>query len=121
MCDSTTPPAATAGDRPPCPPWCHPESCEVTEGDVTHYSQTVLVATADGQIGLTLFRIDDRREPEYWNRTPLLQLYVENTQLAGDAAGVEPLCALTELALDAVPGLIDALAVHLLRGRGLTR
>ena len=123
MSDSTFPPATTAGDLPPCPPWCDPQFCEVTESDTTHYSRTVSVTTADGEIGLTLFRIDDFREPEYWDRAPLLQLYVENTQLAGDAAGVEPLHALTEVPLDAVPGLITALAGQLFRGRtnGVTR
>ena len=121
MSNSTFPSATTAGDLPPCPPWCDPAFCEVTESDTTHYSRSVCVSTAYGVIGVTLFRIDDRREPEYWSRPPRLQLYVENRQLAGDAAGVEPLCALTEIALDQVPGLIDALAVHLLRGRGVTR
>ena len=121
MNNSTVPPAATAGDRPPCPPWCHSEFCEVTERETAHYSQAVRVTTADGEIGLTLFRIDDRREPEYWSRPPHLQLYIENMQLAADAAGVAPLCALTEIPLDGVPRLIDALAVQLLRGRGVTR
>ncbi len=121
MSNLTVPPAATAGGLPPCPPWCHREFCEVTAGDVTHHSQTVCVSTADGEIGITLFRIDDRREPEYWSRAPRLQFYVESKSWAADAAGVEPLCVLTEVTLDEVPGLIDALAGQLLRGRGVTR
>ncbi|HEX2297699.1 MAG TPA: hypothetical protein VHH34_04135 [Pseudonocardiaceae bacterium] len=117
MCNSTTPAASLAADLPPCPPWCDPRFCEVTEGDVAHCSTPVLVDTVSAVYRVSLIRYDELAFPDEWDRPPSLRLFGESHELAQPGPGDVPLSLSADFSLAEVLPLIGALAAqHALAG-----
>jgi hypothetical protein len=105
MCDPIRPAASVAGRFPPCPPWCDPRYCLLTESDVVHRSVPVRVATVGAHYEMALIRADELAFGQEWDRPPSLRLSVES-----QSDGVTPLFLCTDLAAPELWALLAALA-----------
>ena len=113
MSNSTDPTTATAADLPPCPPWCDPQFCEVTPGDVAHRSTPLQIETVSAVYLVHLIRYDELAFPDEWDRPPSLRLCVESHDEAmPGTSGREPVRLGADLALAELMPLIGALAAQ---------
>jgi hypothetical protein len=110
--------AATARPVPPCPPWCSPADCEVTESDVQHLSAPTRVETLDASFTLQLIRCDELAYPAEWDRAPGVLFGVESKSCA--APDGTPLSVGTEIATTELWVVIGALAGHLALAGGVS-